>query len=239
LVKVANRLALSVETAIPESSWLYQECPRSAERPHCLAGLVATVLAQYFEQAFRQSIELFRGKLSERLAVHQERAGALINLVRQTSADLMEISVILPQSEQAFEARREPYWTAPEPSVSLLDMSAGSLARFMPSGIRKKRARDQLAADTDRAVLRNLANLDWAIRQNLEDAFRRFESSLAEQLGRALGATRQAMQIAIERKTARTEEVDAYVKESTRTIALLSDLLTALEGLDSNSNSQM
>jgi GTP-binding protein EngB required for normal cell division len=189
---------------------------------------VATVLAQYFEQAFRRSIELFRGKLGERLAVHQERAGALINLVRQTSADLMEISVILPQSEQAFEARREPYWTAPEPSVSLLDMSAGSLARFMPSGIRKKRARDQLAADTDRAVLRNLANLDWAIRQNLEDAFRRFESSLAEQLGRALAATRQAMHIAIERRAARAEEMDEYVKDSTRSVDSLSNILKGL-----------
>jgi hypothetical protein len=194
LVKVANRLALSVETAIPESSWLYQECPRSAERPHCLAGLVATVLAQYFEQAFRRSIELFRGKLSERLAVHQERAGALINLVRQTSADLMEISVILP-------------------NPSKLSRLGGSLigrrpSRRFRSSTWRARARDQLAADTDRAVLRNLANLDWAIRQNLEDAFRRFESSLAEQLGRALGATRQAMHIAIERRAARAEEMD-------------------------------
>jgi GTP-binding protein EngB required for normal cell division len=195
---------------------------------------VATMLAQYFEQSFRQSVELFREKLSERLAIHQERAGALINLVRQTAADLMAISVTLPQSEEAFEARREPYWTAPEPSVSLLDMSAGSVARFMPSGIRKKRASDQLTADTDKAVLRNLANLDWAIRQNLEDAFRRFESSLDEQLGRALAATRQAMHIAIERRTARVEEVDEYVKDSANSVASLSDILRQLQIIGSD-----
>ena len=174
---------------------------------------VATALSQYFERAFRQSVELFRGKLSERLAIHQERAAALINLVRQTSADLMEISVALPQSEQAFEARREPYWTAPEPSVSLLDMSAGAVARFLPRSIRDKRTKDQLAADTEKAVLRNLANLDWAIRQNLDDAFRRFESAFAEQLGCAVAATRQAMRIAIERRRARAEEMDEYVED--------------------------
>jgi GTPase Era involved in 16S rRNA processing len=195
---------------------------------------VATMLAQYFEQSFRQSVELFREKLSERLAIHQERAGALINLVRQTAADLMAISVTLPQSEEAFEARREPYWTAPEPSVSLLDMSAGSVARFMPCGIRKKRASDQLTANTDKAVLRNLANLDWAIRQNLEDAFRRFESSLDEQLGRALAATRQAMHIAIERRTARVEEVDKYVKDSANSVASLSDILRQLQIIGSD-----
>jgi GTPase Era involved in 16S rRNA processing len=192
---------------------------------------VAAALSQHFEHAFRQSVELFREKLSQRLAIHQERAGALINLVRQTAADLMAISVNLPQSEQAFEAKREPYWIAPEPSVSLLDISAGGLARFMPESIRKKRASDQLAADTDKAVLRNLANLDWAVRQNLEDAFRRFESSLDEQLGRALAATREAMRIAIERRTARAEEMEDYVRDSTRSVESLTNILRELQSI--------
>src|SRR2546430_2735302 len=52
-----------------------------------------------------------------------------------------------------------------------------------------------------------------------ENAFRRFESSLSEQLGSALQATRRAMCIAIERRTARIEEIDEYVKKSTRAIA--------------------
>lgn len=47
-------------------------------------------------------------------AVHQERAGALVTFVRQTAADLMEISATLPQSQEAFEVKREPYWVAPE-----------------------------------------------------------------------------------------------------------------------------
>ena len=69
----------------------------------------------------------------------------------------MEISATLPRSDDAFVAKREPYWVAPEPSVSLLDMSASAMARFMPKSIREKRARDQLAADAEKAILRNLA----------------------------------------------------------------------------------
>ena len=141
----------------------------------------------------------------------------------------MEISVTLPRSDDAFEASREPYWVAPEPSVSLLDMSASAIDRLMPKGIREKRVRDQLAADAEKAVLRNLSNLDWAIRANLEDAFRRFESSLAEQLGHVLHATRQAMQLAIERRTTRAEEMDEYVKESARSIASLTNIMSELQ----------
>jgi GTP-binding protein EngB required for normal cell division len=40
---------------------------------------VTAVLSRYFEQSLHQSVDLFRATLSERLAVHQERAGALIN----------------------------------------------------------------------------------------------------------------------------------------------------------------
>jgi hypothetical protein len=95
----------------------------------------------------------------------------------------------------------------------------------------ERRERHQLAADAKKAVLRNIANLDWAIRQNIEDGFRRFESSLSEQLSSALQATREAMLIAVERRTSRIEEIDAYVKESTRSIALLSDIFTELEAI--------
>lgn len=195
---------------------------------------IAKMLSQHFEKSFRQSLELFRAKLGERAAVHREWAGTLIDLVRQTAADLMEISVALPRSDEILEVKREPYWAAPETSVSLIGMSAGAVARFMPRSIREKRLRDQLTKDAKKAVLRNLANLDWAIRQNLEDAVRRFESSLSEQLGAVLQATRQAMQIAIKRKAARAEEIDEYAKESARSIASLSGILRDLQALKSD-----
>jgi GTP-binding protein EngB required for normal cell division len=192
---------------------------------------ITVELSRYFEKAFREFVEMFRTKLSERLAVHRGRAGALINLVRQTAADLMEIAVVLPQSNEAFEVKREPYWVAPETRASLLDLSASVVTRFLPRGMRESRARRQLAADADKAVLRNIANLDWAMRQNVEEGFRRFESSLSEQLGSALQATRQAMHIAIELRTARIEEIDEYVKDSTRSIASLSDISTKLQAI--------
>jgi GTP-binding protein EngB required for normal cell division len=196
-------------------------------------------LSRYFEQAFREFVELFRTKLSERLAVHQGRAGALINLVRQTAADLMEIAVVLPQSNKAFEVKREPYWVAPETVASLLDLSASVITRFLPSGMRESRARRQLAADADKAVLRNIANLDWTMRQNIEEGFRRFESCLSEQLSSALHATRQAMHIAIDRRAARIEEIDEYVKESTRSIASLSDIFTELQAIEEPSRAEI
>ena len=77
---------------------------------------IGKALVQHFEAASRQTIEKARSELMGRLASHQSKAAALISHVRQTAADLMEISVNLPPPEQAFELGREPYSVAQAPA---------------------------------------------------------------------------------------------------------------------------
>jgi small GTP-binding protein len=191
--------------------------------------LMTAALSRYFEQALRDCVGLLRTRLDERVSVHRDRAGALVNLVRQTAADLMQISVNLPRPDEAFQPKREPYWVAPEPAVSLLDLSTGAAARLLPRALREKRARDRLVAEAEKAALRNVANLDWAVRQNIEDSFRRFETSLSEQLDQALQATRQALQLAQRRRAARSEAVEADVEQADRCVTELSNILAELQ----------
>jgi hypothetical protein len=193
---------------------------------------MSAALSRYFEQALRDCVVLFHAKLDQRVSVHRDRAGALINLVRQTAADLMQISVSLPRPEEAFQPKREPYWVAPEPAVSLLDLSASAAARLLPRALRARRARDHLVAEAERAALRNVANLDWALRQNIEDSFRRFEASLSEQLDQALQATRQALQLAERRRAARSEAIEADVDEADRCVRELSAILAELQATE-------
>jgi GTP-binding protein EngB required for normal cell division len=74
---------------------------------------IGKALEQYFESASRRTTEKARSELVARLTSHQTKAAGLISHVRQTAADLMEISVDLPPPDQAFELGREPYWVAP------------------------------------------------------------------------------------------------------------------------------
>ena len=141
----------------------------------------------------------------------------------------MEISINLPPPEQAFELGREAYWVAPAPANSILDASALAFVHMMPQRMRERRLRRHIAADTEKAVLRNVANLDWALRQNVEDAFRRFEDSFARQLSQALAETRQAMQIALQKRSARSAEVGALVAQSEQSTAALTGVLNDLK----------
>ena len=190
---------------------------------------LAAVLTQRFEGAFPEVIELFKAKLKDRLAVHHERADVLLRLVRQTAADLMEIAVNLPRSEEAFELKRVPYWVATEPSVTIIGMSAGALASLLPKSLRERRLYRNLRAGAENAVLRNIANLEWAAKRNIEDAFLHFEGDLSEQLENALQMTRQALQLALQRHAAKAEEMGAYVKEAAHSVSSLQQILAELQ----------
>jgi ribosome biogenesis GTPase A len=190
---------------------------------------IAASLGIYFEQALQDSVRAFQAKLEALVRVHRDRAGALVNLVRQTAADLMEIPVSLPKSEEAFQPRREPYWVAPEPAISLIDLSAGVAARLLPRALRDKRAREKLIEDAEKAALRNVANLDWCSRQNIEDSLRRFETEFSNQLGAALQATRQAMQLALQKRAARSEAIEVDVAQAKNSIAALAQILSELQ----------
>jgi hypothetical protein len=171
------------------------------------------------------------------VSLYRARSDALVNFVHQTAADLMEISVKLPRSDEAFQPRREPYWVAPEPAISLLDLTGSVAEGFLPRAIREKRARARIIAEAEKAALRNVANLDWTMRQNIEDSFRRFELSLSNQLDVALKATRQAMQLALQRRTARSEAIKVDIEQANRTAVELSDILAEVEALASTPHS--
>ena len=140
------------------------------------------------------------------------------------------MDIALPRSEprEAFRTDKDPYSVAPEQLQSLLSLSTTSLSRFLPRKIREERVLRERVAELDRAVLRNVGNLDWAMRQNIEEAFRRFEFSLRDELAQAVSATSAAMRIALDRHRDQEKAVSHFVLEATASIGRLDYVLQGL-----------
>ena len=75
------------------------------------------------------------------------------------------------------------------------------------------------------------------MRRNIENSFWRFELSLSNQLEVALKATRQAMQLALQRRTARSEAIKVDIELANRAVVGISDILAELEALTSPTHS--
>lgn len=189
---------------------------------------IGAEIVAHFDAELRRVVPLLEQRFAERLAAHQKRADALIDQVRRTAADLMQISVTGSAGSDVIEIEREPYWVEPEAPASLIAISTETFARFLPKSVRRRRAERQLIEATDRAVLRNIGNLEWSMRQNIEDAFRRFEWSVGERLAHALEETLGVMQVAVERHRQRSQDVKESVERCLAGLAELDDILMAL-----------
>ena len=189
---------------------------------------IAVELSDYFEITLGEETARFHECLDGLVWTHRKRANELINIVRETAANLLDISASVVRSDETFQLRREPYWTAPESEASLAAFSIGALARLAPRRWRMKRARRRLAAETERAALRNIANLDWSLRQNIEEALRRFYASFAEQIEFALQDTRAALNLALERGSDQMRSAEKDVANAQAAVAALSRILSEL-----------
>jgi GTPase Era involved in 16S rRNA processing len=189
--------------------------------------LSATVIT-FFEDALRDVIRKVGARLEELLRVHQRRADELITLVRQTAANILEIPFHAPESSEAFEAKREPFWVTAARTTELSPIPPGAFDRFLPTPMRKRRMRQRLLEEIDAVVIRNVENLRWATRQNLEDTFRRFGAELDERLAMSLDATRGAMRKALAQRERHAEQIDSEIERKHKALSRLAEITETL-----------
>jgi len=189
--------------------------------------LTATVVP-FFDDALREVIRRVGARLEEAFRVHQRRADELITFVRQTAANLLEITFHAPECSEAFEAKHDPFWVTAARTAELNPIAPGAIDQVLPAAIRKSRMRKRLLEEIDAVVIRNVENLRWATLQNIEDAFRRFGAELDERLAISLDATRGAMRKALEERKAHAEQIDAEIETKQRDLSHLVEIAEIL-----------
>ena len=88
--------------------------------------------------------------------------------------------------------------------------------------------RKRLLEEIDAVVIRNVENLRWATRQNLEDAFRRFSAELDERLAMSLEATRGAMKKAFEQRKQHSNEIASEIETKQTILSRLAEIAKTL-----------
>jgi len=139
----------------------------------------------------------------ELLRVHVEQTDALINRIRQTAADLFEVPFQSVTIRDPFQVQREPLMVKHHVVASFTMTALEWLAHLLPPLLREKRLARRMDEDIQALAARNVENLRWAIRQNLDDVFRRFESKMESHITEALQTIHGAIETAQERQRSR------------------------------------
>jgi hypothetical protein len=141
------------------------------------------------------------------LGSHQEKANALAETTWRTAAELLEIPYVSGKGNERLVARHEPYWVTENWSASMSPVPRGLLERLLPKNVAIRRVKRWFQQDIESIVLRNVGNLQFAKRNNIDDTLRRFTLDLDQQLEEVAKATLGAIQEAHTQRIQRAESI--------------------------------
>jgi small GTP-binding protein len=200
-------------------------------------AIVEQAVAAYFDKELRDVAVSISERIDAAVNSHQSRAEELLDLVRKTAAGLMQVPLRDRIPNETFRSVREPYWVTSGHVDSLQSLTADGLARLLPASYRARRNRQRLLKGIDTVVLRNVGNLQWAMRQNVDDTFRRLGPLLDQRFTESIAATSEIMRIASDRKrqhdAALREEIE-ILRKSAGNLAAIEEELTKLPDLTSH-----
>jgi GTP-binding protein EngB required for normal cell division len=154
---------------------------------------LADAIPGYFEHRVGQTTEMFHQRMADTLRPHQQRADELIESVRKTAAKLFDVPYHAPESADAFEMVRQPYWVTHRWSSTLSPIPTGLIDRLLPASAQQKRVRKRLLGQVGEIVVPNVENLRWAMFQSIDQTFTRFGSALDRRLAETVEAMHGAI----------------------------------------------
>ncbi len=164
---------------------------------HAAQEAVANAVPVWFEHELGRISSMVNQDIDIRIKDHEQHADELTESIRKAAAELFDISYHSQKCERVCETARKPYWVEHDWDCSFSPIPAEIIGRLLPTSIRESRARNRLKKQTNILVMRNLENLRWATRQNIDAAFRKFSADLNTKLGLTIEATHGAINSAL------------------------------------------
>lgn len=190
--------------------------------------VVLEKVAPLFKTELDRSDSSLDERMKRTLGAHARRIDELHDLVRQTAASVMDVEFRGAEHIKAIEFRHEPYWVTSGRIEMASPIPPGALDRFLPASTRRKRIRKRLQNEIETLVRRNVENLRWAARQNVEDAFRRFDDALDQLFADSIETTGNVIVAARDRRLDQADRIEAETVAAQRSAQILSEVQSAL-----------
>jgi GTP-binding protein EngB required for normal cell division len=189
---------------------------------------VAAAMERIFEAACSELSRAFATETNAMLSAHRDRIEALIEKVRRTATELFQVSFPQQIEHEAFKLGEDPYWVTEHMATTLIPELGWVIDRFVPLRVRRRRLRARIVANIDQLVLRNVANLHWAIQRGLDETFRAVSWQLEARLDDAIkvtsGIITDALQLRQDRSFAIRPEIERLALAERSLADLLRDL---------------
>lgn len=193
---------------------------------------IRSALSEEVQRMFERATNDLLATVTERFRsmqdIHCRDMELLIDRIRRTAADLFEVPSLTGITLDRLEAVREPCLVGHRWVTSFTEEAVSWMSRFLPSRLRAKWIERRLYQDIGYLVARNIGELRWTTSQNLEEAFRLFETRMDAQLESTIQTIRHSIRTAFELQTQRDSRRGPELDRLRSSRERLEQLLTAL-----------
>lgn len=200
----------------------------SARFEHETRAALSTAVDRFFGEAETELPAAVAARFHAVQELHCRDVETIIEQIRRTAADLFEVPCLEGVALERLEALRESRVIRQRWVTSFTEEAASWMARLLPPSLRAKRLEQRLRQDIEYLVARNVEELRWATRQNLEDAVRGFQARMEAQIETTIRAIRNAVSVSTEHHGQRESQLAPVLQrleDSRRRLAqVLSDL---------------
>jgi hypothetical protein len=193
-----------------------------------LQDALAEVIPDFFDHELGLMTSSFSMRVAEELHPHQNRANELIESVRRAAAELFDVPYHAPDSAEAFEVTRDPYWVSRNWTDSLSPIAPSAVDRILPARIRLARIQRRINEQIDLLVVRNVENLRWSIYLSLDQALSGFGAGLDERLADTITATHGAIAAALAKRRQAAQAASEDISALEGCAAQLTRIATAM-----------
>jgi GTPase Era involved in 16S rRNA processing len=228
-VQAREALAIRAQKAVEEAGQIVGFKQRERRVRAALSNEVERVFGQAAGRLQAATVEYLKSVQD----IHCRTAEILIEQVRRTVADLFEVPYLEPPRLDRLEAIREPQVVCQRWITSFSEQAVSCMTMLLPSGWRARLLEQRLQQDIDYLVARNIGELRWVLRQDLEHAFRVFRERLEAQLDDVIGSICVSIRTALEQQAHRQASRAPELKRlevSRQKLAQLLPALSAQEG---------
>ena len=182
----------------------------------------------FFAPEMRKVGQTIQQEAIQLLTLHQQRCDELIEKVRQLAAELFAIPYQAPAARQSYLSYETPSWSS-QLFISDMDPIGQKLSRkFLTRKYRHRKTVKRLREEGTRLLGLNVEQISWTLRRGIDESFRKYQAQLGEQLDKTVSATREAMEIALNKNESLASINAAREIRLSKAIKTLGQLLPAV-----------
>jgi GTP-binding protein EngB required for normal cell division len=204
-------------TRVIDDNLIYTETAWEAK----LKSTVSMTIEGLFGKASEVFVETFSKQAGDVLANHRRRIDALVDEVRQTAAEMFDVTFVSAGEPEMFRLAQEPYWVSVPLASTLIPDLGRLIDRFLPAAIRRRRRRSRMIEETNELIVRNAESLRWAILRGIDETFRAAAPQLEERVGDAIVATKGVIEDALTRRNDHSSTTEAALNRLDRSMNAL------------------